>query len=267
MGFYHPATLVKDGQRHGVDFHPVDVNHSGWRCRWQNGGVRIGLRYVHGLRREAGEKIEAEQARRPFRDVADLQQRATLSSDHLERLAHVGALASLGLGRRAALWQVAEVAGRRGPLLADLPPETTSPLAEMSPQEEAVADYSGLHLTTGPHLVTWLRPQLDRLGAMAMDRLGGLADGAPVRVGGAIIVRQRPGTAKGFVFLTLEDETGTVQAIVRPDLFRDQRTTITGSPLVLVEGTLQSQDGTLSVRAQRFTPLRADAAITSHDFH
>jgi error-prone DNA polymerase len=115
--------------------------------------------------------------------------------------------------------------------------------------------------------VTWLRSQLDRLGAMAMDRLGGLADGTPVRVGGAIIVRQRPGTAKGFVFLTLEDETGTVQAIVRPDLFRDQRTTITGSPLVLVEGTLQSQDGTLSVRAQRFTPLRADAAITSHDFH
>jgi error-prone DNA polymerase len=267
MGFYHPATLVKDGQRHGVDFHPVDVNHSGWRCRWQNGGVRIGLRYVHGLRREAGDKIEVEQARRPFRDVADLQQRATLSSDHLERLAHVGALTSLGLGRRAALWQVAEVAGRRGPLLADLPPETTSPLAEMSPQEEAVADYSGLHLTTGPHLVTWLRSQLDRLGAMAMDRLGGLADGTPVRVGGAIIVRQRPGTAKGFVFLTLEDETGTVQAIVRPDLFRDQRTTITGSPLVLVEGTLQSQDGTLSVRAQRFTPLRADAAITSHDFH
>jgi len=266
MGFYHPATLVKDAQRHGLEFFPVDVNRSDWRCTWERGGVRIGLRYVHGLREALGHAIEGERRRRPFTDVADLQQRCGLSGEQLERLAHVGALASLDLSRRQALWQVAEVAGRRGPLLAGLPPETSSPLEEMSDFEETVADYAGLHLTVGPHLVTWLRPQLDALGAVPTGRLAELADGAEVTVGGAIIVRQRPGTAKGFVFLTLEDETGTVQAILEPDLFRAQRHTIVGSPLVVVEGTLQKQDGTLSVRARSFTPLRAEARIESHDF-
>jgi len=267
MGFYHPATLVKDGQRHGVGFHPVDVNRSGWRCGWESGGVRIGLRWVHGLRRETGERIEAERRRGRFRDVADLAGRCGLGRDQLELLAHVGAMASLGLERRQALWQVSEVAGRRGPLLAGLPPEISSPLPEMDAFEQTVADYGGLHLTTGPHLMSYLREQVARRGVTPMDRLAELADGAPVRVAGAVIVRQRPGTAKGFVFLTLEDETGTVQAILRPDLFRENRSTVVGSPLLLIEGHLQKQDGTLSVKARRFERLTAEAAIASHDFH
>jgi error-prone DNA polymerase len=267
MGFYHPATLIKDGQRRGVRFQSVDVNHSGWRCRWQDGAVRIGLRYVHGLKRTAGEDIERESARAAFIDTADLVQRCNLSVEELERLAHVGALASLGLSRREALWQVSEVGGRRGPLFATLPPEEASPLTEMSELDKTVADYAGLHLTTGPHLMSYVRPELDHRGVVPAAGLESVADGESVRVAGAVIVRQRPGTARGFVFITMEDESGTVQAIIRPDLFREYRPLIVTTPVLLVEGTLQKQDGTISVRASRFEAVHADAGVTSHDFH
>jgi error-prone DNA polymerase len=267
MGFYHPATLVKDGQRHGVRFLSVDVNHSGRRCRWEGGAVRVGLRFVHGLNREAADTIEAERLRAPFTNTADLTHRCGLSAEHLERLAHVGGLASLGLSRRAALWQVSEVAGRRGPLFADLPPESVSPLHEMAPLDETVADYAGLHLTTGPHLMAYMREEMDRRGVVPVVALNDISDGEVVRVAGAVIVRQRPGTAKGFVFLTMEDETGMVQAIIRPDMYRKHRAFIVSTPVVLVEGPLQKQDGTISVKARRFEAVHADAAVTSHDFH
>ena len=200
-------------------------------------------------------------------DTADFTHRCGVSAEHLERLAHVGALASLGLSRRAALWQVGEVAGRRGPLFADLPPEVISPLTEMSPLDETVADYAGLHLTTGPHLMAYVRKELDRRGVVPVSALEDIEDGTMVRVAGSVIVRQRPGTAKGFVFLTMEDETGMVQAIIRPDLFQEHRVFIVGTPVLLVEGPLQKQDGTLSVKARRFEAVQADAAVASHDFH
>jgi error-prone DNA polymerase len=267
MGFYHPATLVKDGQRHGVAFHSVDVNRSGWRCRWESGGVRVGLRFVHGIKKAMGETIEREQAIRPFADTADLTGRCGLSSDQLERLAHVGALGSLGLSRREALWQVSEVVGRDGSLFAKLPPEKKSPLPEMTKLESTVADYSGLHLTTGPHLMAYLRPELERRGAVPVSALEGMKDDDIVRVAGAVIVRQRPGTAKGFTFLTMEDETGMVQAIIRPDLFREHRAFLVSTPVILVEGPLQKSDGTLSVKARRFEGVEGDVGrVESHDW-
>jgi error-prone DNA polymerase len=179
----------------------------------------------------------------------------------------VGALASLGLSRREALWQVSEVAGRHGPLFANLPPESASPLAEMSPFDETVADYAGLHLTTGPHLMAYVRPELDRRGVVAAAALDAIDDGATVRVAGAVIVRQRPGTAKGFVFLTMEDETGMVQAIIRPDLFQEHRAFLVSTPVLLVEGPLQKQDGTISIKARRFEAVHTNATVESHDFH
>jgi error-prone DNA polymerase len=267
MGFYHPATLVKDGERRGVRFLTVDVNHSGWRCRWEDGAVRIGLRFVHGIKRAAAERIESQRVRAPFTDTADLTVRCDLTAEQLERLAHVGALASLGLSRRAALWQVSEVAGRRGPLFADLPPEKSSPLPEMVPLDETVADYAGLHLTTGPHLMAYVRSEMHRRGVVPVSALNEISDGEMVRVAGAVIVRQRPGTAKGFVFITMEDETGMVQAIIRPDLYRKHRAFIVSTPVLMVEGPLQKQDGTISVKARRFEAVQADAAVASHDFH
>ncbi len=266
MGFYHPATLVKDAQRHGTPVFPIDVARSGWKCRWEAGGVRIGLRFVQGLREATGRRIEAEQLALAFTGVEDLAKRCALRADELERLAHAGALAAFGRTRRAALWQVAKVAKPAGALFESLPADDPSPLPEMSPEEETAADYSTTQMTTGPHLVEHWREKLASQGILSASELKLLPNGRRVRTAGAVIVRQRPGTAKGFVFLTLEDETGMCQAIVRPDLFKEQRAVIVGSGTLIVEGKLQN-DGTLSVRAERFWPISQVEAVPSHDFH
>jgi len=202
----------------------------------------------------------------PFADLADLRRRSRLRKEELTRLAHVGALAGLGMTRRQALWQAAEVGRRSGPLLEQLPIEAGSPLPEMSALDETVADYTGLHLTTGPHLMAYLRPELAARGAVTAADLASLPDNVEVRLGGTVIVRQRPGTAGGVVFITVEDETGMVQAIIRPELFQRQRALIVGTPALLVEGRLQKRDGTLSIRAARFHPLQVPTAPASHDF-
>lgn len=144
---------------------------------------------------------------------------------------------------------------------------TASPLKEMSPAEETLADYDATSLTAGPHLLTHFRAQLKRDGVHTAMELKKLPNGKRVATAGAVIVRQRPGTAKGFVFLTLEDETGISQAIVKPDLFRDHRALIVGSPGLIVEGILQNQDGQCSVRADKFWTLDGVDDVVSHDFH
>jgi error-prone DNA polymerase len=267
MGFYHPATLVKDAQRHGTEVFPIDVAHSGWKCRWERGGVRLGLRFVLGLAEAAGVRIEEEQAVRPFEDAGDLARRARLRPGELTLLAQAGALACFGKTRREALWQVAKVARPAGPLLDGLPVDDPSPLSEMTREEETAADYGATQMTTGPHLMEHWREKLSAQGILPAADLARLPDGQRVTTAGAVIVRQRPGTAKGFVFLTLEDETGMCQAIVRPDLFRENRAVIVGSGTLVVQGRLQKQDGTLSIKGERFWPLRQLEAIPSHDFH
>jgi error-prone DNA polymerase len=266
MGFYHPATLIKDAQRHGVEVLPVDVNHSRWTCTWEDGAVRLGLRYVKGLREETGRRIEAAQ---PFTSVEDLAARARLRPDQLTKLAHAGALACFGLTRRAALWQASEAGRAAGPLFDGKPSaKRTSPLPEMSLLQETVADYGTMELTTGAHLLEHYREQLDRDGILSAADLKRIPSGRRVTTAGAVIVRQRPGTAKGFVFLTLEDETGLSQAIVSPTLFREYRSTIITSPGLLVEGIVQNTEGQVSVKAERFWPLsEMQHEVPSHDFH
>lgn len=266
MGFYHPATLVKDAQHHGTEVRPVDAARSGWKCRWEEKAVRLGLRFVKGLRQEAGEAVERAQAAAPFSSIDDLAQRCRLRPGELELLAHAGALASFGRTRRAALWQVAKVAREAGPLFAKVPTDDPSPLPEMSPIEETRADYASTEITAGPHMLAHLRKPLARRGVLSARELLRRKDGDRVTTAGAVIVRQRPGTAKGFVFLTLEDETGLLQAIVRPDLFRRERAVVVGSGALVVEGKLQKQDGTLSVRAERFWTIPDFAKLPSHDF-
>jgi error-prone DNA polymerase len=280
MGFYHPATLVKDAQRHGVEVRPIDVSHSGWRCAWEErraanpqearGAVRLGLRYVRGLREQIGRRIESERRRGRFAGVEDLERRCALHRDELARLAEVGALGSLGslrLSRRAALWQAALAARPAGPLYAgERPAAVDSPLPEMTPFEETLADYEGTSVTVGPHPMEYFRAQLDRRGVVPAAALAALPSGRRVRTAGSVIVRQRPGTAKGMLFLTLEDETGMSQAIVTPDLLRENRRTIVGAPGLVVEGELQQRDGSVSVRAEKFWPLGALLETPSHDF-
>ncbi|MBW8878897.1 MAG: error-prone DNA polymerase [Acidobacteria bacterium] len=287
MGFYHPATLVKDAQRHGVEIRPVDVQTSGVQCRWEDrvlregargvrdirtglapavGAIRIGFRFLRGLRNRAAAAIEAEQAKAPFADAEDLVRRCDLHEDELQTLAASGALACFGLTRRAALWQVARLGRPAGPLLDRLTDPEPSPLPEMTPAEETMTDYGTAQLTLGPHPMSYFREQLEKKGVTPAARLDALPNGARVRTAGSVIVRQRPGTAKGLLFLTLEDETGMSQAVVPPDLLQQHRKLIVGSPGLLVEGILQKRDGTISVKGEKFWSLKDLVAVPSHDF-
>jgi len=275
MGFYHPATLIKDAQRHRVNVLPVDVNKSGWQCRWEDGAVRLGMRFVRGLRAESGLRVEAAQ---PFKSTDDLARRARLRDDQLTKLAYAGALASFGMTRRAALWQASYAARQAGELFESgaagfSPPKQdgglkpATPLREMSPTEETMADYLAMELTTGKHLLEHFRPQLRKQGILSAADLKNVPNGSRVTTAGAVIVRQRPGTAKGFVFLTLEDETGLSQAIVNPPLFAEERSIILTNSGLIVEGIVQNQEGQASVRAERFFPLEGVMEVPSYDFH
>jgi error-prone DNA polymerase len=265
MGFYHPATLVKDAQRHGVEVFPIDVNHSGWMCRWEKYGVRMGLRFIKGLREASAKRIEAAA---PFTSTEDLAVRCRLRDDQLTKLAYAGALGSLGLTRRGALWQASKAAKPAGELFENRAGDDTgAPLKDMSTVEETMADYQAMEITTGPHLLEHFRSRLKKDNVISAADLKRLPTGRRVTTAGAVIVRQRPGTAKGFVFLTLEDETGLSQAIVSPSLFSEQRSTILSYSGLVVEGILQNTDGQCSVKAEKFWPLPGVGDVPSHDFH
>ena len=392
MGFYHPATLVKDAQRHGVRFAPIDVQVSDWECRVEpDGRIRLGLMYVNGLREAAGRAIAAGPASRAaapilpasrphpkrcpkcacddesmleetpegglfcnicayewgspargrapaapgppaepaarYRSIEALIACTRVRRDELATLAEIGALNAFGHHRRSALWQIERAVRPSGELFVEnrdqgpgigdpaLGVATTSvntsdrgsleqprarnfgpspsaqrpapgaepgsripdpgsrdvsaasPLAPMTPSERLLADYAGSSLTIGPHPMALRRTELALRGVLRARDLPNGRHGRRVRVAGAVITRQRPGTAKGFVFLTLEDETGIANIIVRPDLFTDQRADIIGSPYLLIEGTLQLQEGVTSVKAERVLPLAGGSPEPqSHDF-
>ena len=265
MGFYHPATLVKDGQRHGVEFRPIDVTRSDWRCTIEDGAVRLGMRYVLGLGEEAARRLVAG---RPLASVAEAAQRGLLRKDEVEALAHAGAFAAFGLTRREALWQAAAAERDPASLLARVrPPAAAAPLPPMTPFEETAADYAATHLTPGPHVMAYLRDGLRAAGVRAARELDAVPHGAPVRVAGHVIVRQRPGTAKGFCFLTLEDETGTANAVVTPPRYERWRVVLNTSPLLEVEGRLERVDGVTHVRAAAFRRLEVPAEMPEgHDY-
>jgi error-prone DNA polymerase len=270
MGFYHPATIVRDAQRHGQVIHPADVNFSGWFCAIEpDEAVRLGLRYVKGLREAMGKRIEEERRRVPFASAADLVKRTEVRRDELTQLARVGALASLEPERRAALWEAERAVRPRGVLYDALPdPPEASPLRVMTPGELIVADYEGTGLSLGPHPMEFHRARLDRMRGSRASDLAAMPHGILVRVAGAVVVRQRPGTAKGFVFLNLEDETGLINVIVRPALFHRYRLALVNEPFLYVEGTLQHQDNVVSIRAERLAPLRHRlTTVPSHNFH
>jgi error-prone DNA polymerase len=358
MGFYHPATLVKDAQRHGVRFAPIDVQVSDWECRIEpDGQVRLGFMYVNGLREETGRALAAggvstlndtppnfqaarcpkcgnddesmiektpqdlrfcnicahewaaarvvtasgreptaasrDESREPrYVSIEDLISRTRIRRDELATLAEIGALNALGYDRRSAQWQIERAARPAGnlfgtesptsdrrPATGDPRPATSgqrpatggerhaSPLRTMSASERLMADYTGTSLTIGPHPMALRRRELALRGVLRAVDLPRGRHGRRVRIAGAVITRQRPGTAKGFVFLTLEDETGIANIIVRPDLFSEYKQTIVGAPYLLIEGVLQIQEGVTSVKAERvFSLTDAGPQPESHDF-
>jgi error-prone DNA polymerase len=358
MGFYSPATIVKDAQRHGLKTLSVDVMRSEWMCTLepvpsteyrvpfktiptpedllatenfvvptperQRGAeefrnselgtgysqlapaLRLGLRYVRGLRQEAAQALVRERARAPFTSIHDLTQRVPeLRKDELTTLAEIGALNAVAstqyrvpsktfaipsseltrgmvasrnpklgtrysqLHRRDALWQVERAVRGSGPLLEKLPePDSPSPLKPMNYEERLVADFHGTGLTVGPHPMAYRREWLTAMGIRRASELRDIPNGKRLRIGGCVITRQRPGTAKGFVFLSLEDETGVANAIITPDLFHSNRLLLASERFLAIEGILQNQDNVISVKAERVLPLFVTKAETvSHDFH
>ena len=346
MGFYHPATLVKDAQRRGVRFHPIDVQQSDWLCRVEDdGAIRLGLMYVNGLRKDVGQAmaafdrtktiapaplcpkcgaeddsmievvregiknqgsgvragqgtrlqgagistrtyycnicsnewtVELQPAGR-FRSIEDVVQRTGLRRDELTTLADIGGLNAFTHERRSALWQIERAVRPAGEMFAGLDnsqppttnhqPPTSSPLRAMDSGERLHADYAGMGLTIGPHPMALRRGDLSLRGVMRASDLRGARNGRRVRVAGMVITRQRPGTAKGFVFLTLEDETGISNIIIRPDLFDRERMVVVRQPFLIVDGVLQHQDGVLSIRAERVEGIDGGASIDAHDFY
>ena len=397
MGFYNPATLVKDAQRHGLRIKPIDVTRSDWFCTLEkspeksqgNGGtatlgcvltisqrstckpafgsetkidltvgallaapplttctnigkaqsvldavtapearrnlaqrvsagyaadetpsavgatqarhssgetfsLRLGLRYVKGLREEIARQIVHERNTRPFTSIEDLKQRVPdIQKSELKSLAAIGALNFIErkrkTHRRDALWQIERAARHPGPLLGGTAtpscapttenstttdhtfgPQTqsTTPLQPMSTQERLIADFHGTGLTIGPHPLAYHRARLKKQRLRTAIELQSLRNGTPIRIAGSVVVRQRPGTAKGFVFLSMEDETGIANVIITPQLFQENRTVIVHNQFLLIEGTLQNQDNVISVKAATIRPLQITQAETvSHDFH
>jgi len=347
MGFYHPSTIVKDAQRHGLRVKPVDIMRSEWQCTLEadnsttmsdksNGqlfplgakvpvlregcysaaeavplpayhdehvrfALRMGFRYAKGLREETAQALVRERNIRPFDSISDLAHRVPeLRRNELVLLASIGALNSIGcnrerdlsakleparkahfrqrLHRRDALWQVERAARSAGPLLDGIPEsDASSPLAAMTPEERLIADFHGTGLTVGPHPMAYRREDLRRAHVLSARELTQVPNGSYVRTAGCVIARQRPGTAKGFVFLSLEDETGIGNAIISPDLLEQNRIVILAEKFLLLEGVLQNQEGVVSVRVERVVPMReayavetvdvTHAAVRSHDFH
>ncbi|HET6178571.1 MAG TPA: error-prone DNA polymerase [Candidatus Sulfotelmatobacter sp.] len=364
MGFYSPATIVKDAQRHGLKLLSVDVTCSDWNCtleivpssqfsvlsknpapegrknhteanfpklnespdsalatrdsapgtrdsRLVTPALRMGLRYVRGLREEAAQSLLRERMLAPFASIHDLSRRVPeLRKDELNTLAEIGALnsvasnrypaprktelqtdteyqessagmtkvllatgnwqpATVPLHRRDALWQVERAVRASGPLLEqNAEPDESSPLQPMNHEERLVADFHGTGLTVGPHPMAYKREWLNAMGIRRASDLRDIPNGKRLRIGGCVITRQRPGTAKGFVFISLEDETGVANAIIRPDLFHQNRLLLASERFLAIEGILQNQDNVISVKAERVSPLFVTKAETvSHDFH
>jgi error-prone DNA polymerase len=313
MGFYTPATIVKDARRHGVQAKPVCVARSEWNCAvMADDAIRLGFCVVNGLQREHADDFLRERKERPFSSLEDFRKRALLTKDELRALANLGALNCFAEHRRAAMWKVEETPhddlldrrtpGSAGCQTANASPARTcgnlpqtsatrasdhdgsvrqaagrgrlascapqsSPLPRMTLPERVSADYEVMDLTTGPHPMKLVRAQLPEVWR-AID-LAQAKHGSTVRIAGNVICRQRPGTAKGFVFISLEDETGVSNAIVTPDLFEETRLLITEEPFLAIEGEVQNTDNVVLIKAQKIFPLIREGLVgsDSHDFH
>lgn len=269
MGFYSAASLVQDARRHGIEVRPACILRSQAKCAVEeDAAIRIGLASIRGVRRKAIEGLVAGRNERPFDSLGDFLRRIPLGIPERRALAESGALNALAGDRRTALWRVEEPVdgGDLFSAAAAIEETTLSPLERMTYLERLQADYRTMELTTGAHPMKVLRPRLSGLTAAA--DLAQAARGARVRIGGAVITRQRPGTAKGFCFITLEDETGHANAIVRPALFESHRLVINLEPALIITGRVQNAEGVIHVQADGIEKLPDIGlpAQASHDF-
>lgn len=285
MGFYSPSVIVEDARRHGLRVKPIDIQVSDWPCSIEQEAdhslsLRLGLGYIRGLRSQCAKSIAHARQANTFRSVDDLVLRVPeLNRKELSLLANVGALNSLDgvQHRRDALWQIERAGRPEGPLLMQqshwLREEAQdSPLVPMTAEERLVADYAVSSVTTGPHPMSFRRQDLQRKGYLRASDLLNQPAGAYVRTAGLAIVKQRPGTASGVVFLSVADETGVFNVFIAPDFFEKHRRDITRSRFIAVEGRLQKEGPIIHVMASSFKELTLETSagrlqVTSHDFH
>ncbi|WP_085588737.1 error-prone DNA polymerase [Pseudomonas sp. B14(2017)] len=276
MGFYSPDQLLQEARRQGIEVRPVDVCHSDWDCTLEPEpgevlAIRMGLRLVRGLAEADARRLEQARAQRPWRDVEDLCLRAGLDSRARAHLADAGALRALASDRHQARWQVAAVQPQL-PLFADIEalPESTVELPVPSVAEDLMADYQALGTTLGPHPLTLLRSRLRALGCRSSRELQDVGHGDNIAVAGLVVGRQRPQTASGVTFVTLEDEHGMVNVVVWRALAERQRRALVGSQLLKVSGRLEQENGVRHLIARRLedvSPLLQGLDVRSRDFH
>ncbi|HEX6928736.1 MAG TPA: OB-fold nucleic acid binding domain-containing protein, partial [Gammaproteobacteria bacterium] len=275
MGFYAPAQLVQDAQRHGVEVLPVDVQASDWHCALERGSgtealLRLGLCRVKGFNEDAAARLVTARVCGVFDDVADLARRALLDRRELDALAAAGALKSLATHRHRARWEVAGVEAAmplfEAPRFSEGEPLLRTPLEG----EDIINDYARLGLTLERHPLALLRSRLTAMRFRTAAQLLQLKDGAPVRVAGIVVNRQRPGTAKGVTFMTLEDETGQMNIILWRRITERQRRIFLDARLLGVAGILQRQGAVMHLVAgnlEDHTPLLGGLMTRSRDFH
>ncbi|MFK3774994.1 error-prone DNA polymerase [Pseudomonas sp. NPDC089406] len=276
MGFYSPDQLLQEARRQGIEVRPVDVLHSQWDCTLEplegnQLAIRLGLRQIRGFNEADALRLEQARAQGPWQDVEDLCLRAALDSRARAKLADAGALRGLARDRHQARWQVAAVQAQL-PLFAQVQPtaEAFVDLPAPTVGEDLLADYQTLGTTLGPHPLTLLRSRLRALGCRSSAELAGVGDGDNIAVAGIVVGRQRPQTASGVTFVTLEDEHGLVNVVVWRDLAERQRKALVGSQLLKVSGRLEHKDGVRHLIARRLedvSVLLQGLAVRSRDFH
>ena len=279
MGFYGPATLIQDARRYGLRFLPPDVTSSDWDCMIVDidgkACVRLGLKMIKGLSASKVADLLQARSEAPFRSLAQFRLRTDFEKDALRLLAQSGALNALVASRRQALWQVEQPleldlfsSGELEQRVAEPQADYNATLPEMTAWERLCADFSTTSVTVGSHPMRQIRGQLVGRSWSASD-LKAARDGQRVQVVGAVICRQRPGTAKGVFFLSLEDETGIINCILWSSLFERHRLLVAQEPYLTVSGRLQKSQGTIHVIARQVERLRIKDAPTSasHDFH
>jgi error-prone DNA polymerase len=282
MGFYAPHTLLEDAKRHGVEVRGADVSASGWESALEAPlpgspavagdppALRVGLHAIRGLPRAVGDAIVAARAAGPFRSVADLVRRAELTRAWLVRLAEADALGALAGDRRTAVWRSLAVEADGGDLFAGLaPPEPEPELPPATAAEQISADFATTGLSVRGHPMAVMRPGLSGSQIRTARELGRLPDRAPVEVAGLVIVRQRPETSRGIVFVSLEDETGIANLVVMPDVYEKFRPVVRGSPFLLARGRVERNGKVVNVRVDSVAPLALAPAVgdRARSFH
>jgi error-prone DNA polymerase len=259
MGFYAPAQIVADARAHGVEIRPVSARHSRWDCTLEPAGerrhaLRLGLRMARGLANADAAQLIAVREEAPFASIEDLADRTGLNRSALEHLAAADTFQDFGLGRRQALWTIRGLADSALPLFAARAAGEAEPavtLRAMAEPREVVEDYRTTGLSLRAHPVSFLRAELVQRRVQPCSALRQLRDGYRVSLSGLVLVRQRPGSAKGVLFITIEDETGFANVVVWPDLFEANRPTILSARMLGVLGRVQKEGAVIHVIAER----------------